>query len=168
MPWWWRRRTSVSKDVKGLHKDESPLDREAALKAKFDEAKTQQKDDQRKRQPAPEVNKMIRESAPGMGNVPSGYMRQKQDAIASRKRLERERLEGNARNRAAEQDWERKYGRPVSTDRERAEEGPAFGNPDEREVDEPVEAPEQETAEQAWARFQERQQELDAGKQRER
>lgn len=162
------RDTSVSKKVEGLHEEENALDREDNLKKQF-EAKEQDNSQPGLRPKGPEMggSRMVREDAPGLSPTPSGRMRVVPDRFAAIRKLERERQEAAAQNEAAKawqkfQDQQREGAdREQNNDRENM---PLYGNPQERETDSPANEKDKspvETPEQAWERFQKRQQEID-------
>ena len=162
------RDTSVSKKVKGLHQDENSLDREKNLKDKFDPAKEQDnRKDLRPERPERDGSRMIREDAPGLHPTPPGQIRQVPDRFAAIRKLEQDREEAEARNEAAKA-WQKFQDRQrEAADREQdnaREKTPQYGNPQEREPgsreNEKEKSP-NETPEQAWERFQKRQQEID-------
>jgi hypothetical protein len=162
------RDTSVSKKVKGLHEDENALDREKNLKDKFDPAKEQDnRKDLRPKGSERDGSRMIREDAPGLQPTPPGQIRRVPDRFAAIRKLEQERKEADAQNEAAKawqkfQDQQRE-----AADREQdneRENTPLYGNPQEREPgnrENEKEKSANETTEQAWERFQKRQQEID-------
>jgi len=173
------RDTSVSKKVEGLHEEENALDREENLKKKF-AAKEQDKRRPGLRPQGPELDgsKMVREDAPGMMPTPSGRMRVVPDRFAATRKLEAERKAAEIQTRAVDKAWRRlqdqqREGTEQAQDNEKMTNPVIYGNPQEREPggDEKKKST-QETPEQAWGRFQIRQQEidrdLDQGRERER
>lgn len=166
------RDTSVSKKVKGLHEDENALDRTKNLKDKFDPAKEQdnRKPGLRPKGPERDGSRMIREDAPGLAPVPPGQIRRVPDRFAAIGKLEQDRKEAEARNEAAKawqkfQDQQREAAnREQDNDREREGAHMEYGNPQEKQPDGPDKQKDntaRETPEQAWERFQKRQQEID-------
>ena len=173
------RDTSVSKKVEGLHEEENALDREEKLKEKF-AAKEQdnRKPGLRPQGPERDGSKMVREDAPGMVPTPSGRMRVVPDRFAAARKLEAERKAAELQTQAVDKAWRRlqdqqREGTERAQNNERETNPVIYGNPQEREPGgHEKENPTQETPEQAWGRFQERQQEidrdLDQGRERER
>jgi hypothetical protein len=175
-------RSSVSRNIRGLHEEENSLDRADTLKDKFPPAKEQ---DNRK-QPRPSGperggSKMVREDAPGLEPRPVGVIRQVPDRFAAARKLEQDRKEANARNEAAKawqqfQDRQREgVSREQDTSRETENAPMKYGNPQEKQPDGTEKEKDnsvKETPEQAWERFQNRQKEidrdLDQGHERER
>jgi len=163
------RDTSVSKKVKGLHEDENALDGTKNLKDKFDPAKEQdnRKPGSRLKGPERDGSRMIREDAPGLQPTPPGQTRRVPDRLAAIRKLEQDRKEAEAKNEAAKA-WQKFQDRQRETaDREQdneRENTPLYGNPQEREPgsrENEKEKSANETPEQAWERFQKRQQEID-------
>ena len=173
------RDTSVSKKVEGLHEEEIALDRKENLKEKF-AAKEQdnRKPGLRPQGPERDGSKMVREDAPGMGPTPSGRMRVVPDRFAAARKLEAERKAAEIQTRAVDKAWRRlqdqqREGTEQAQDNEKKTNPVIYGNPQEREPGgDEKEKSTQETPEQAWERFQKRQQEidrdLDQGRERER
>ena len=162
------RPTSVSKHIDGLHENENVLDRETPLKDKFTKKPEDDKRQPRPKGPERDGSRMVREDAPGLTPTPSGRMRQVPDRFAADRKLEQDRKEAKAQNDAAVKGWEKfqerqREGVNREQDNER-EKMPLYGNPQEREPDsrEPKkDKNEKETPEQAWDKFQKRQQEID-------
>jgi hypothetical protein len=174
------RPTSVSKDIDGLHEDENSLDRADSLKDKFSPAKEQDNSKQpRPSGPERGGSKMVREDAPRLEPRPVGVIRQVPDRFAAARKLEQDRKEADAQNEAAKawqrfQDRQREgVSREQDTDRETENAPMKYGNPQEKQPDDPEKNKDntpKETPEQAWERFQKRQQEigrdLDRGRER--
>jgi len=162
------RRTSVSRDVRGTHHDETALDREESLAAQFERVQRDQEQDAVDKKLAPKKapergSRMVREETLAPGMRPAGQMRRVPDKFASDRKLEQERREAGAQNRAAEKAWQRLQGNQRdSKSVEQSNEAPAYGNPrdSEKSLEKPPEK-DQLTPEQAWERFQERQREID-------
>jgi hypothetical protein len=163
------RTTSVSKHIEGLHEDENVLDRETPLKDKFSKAPEQNREKEpRPKGPERDGSRMVREDAPGLQPTPSGRMRRVPDRFAANRKLEQDRKEAAAQNEASVKGWEKfqerqREGVNREQDNERGN-TPLYGNPQEREPDSreaEKDKSQKETPEQAWERFQKRQQEID-------
>src|ERR1700683_2251525 len=161
------RRTSVSRDVRGTHHDETALDREESLAAQFERVQRDQEQDAVDKKLAPKKapergSRMVREETLAPGMRPAGQMRRVPDKFASDRKLEQERREATAQNRAAEKAWQRMHGNQRETKSAEQDNQPILGNPRENEKPQDKAAQkEQLTPEQAWERFQERQNEID-------
>jgi hypothetical protein len=172
------RPTSVSKHVDGLHEDENVLDRETPLKDKFTKTSEEDRRAPRPKGPEREGSKMVREDAPGLTPTPTGRMRRVPDRFAAIRKLEQDRKEAAAQNEVAVKGWQKfqerqREGAIREQDNER-EKTPVYGNPQEREPEKGEKDKEKtpdKTPEQAWEKFQKRQQEIareqDHGRERE-
>jgi len=162
----WRVPTSISKFLRGIHHDKNALDEKESVKADFQKAAEKGEEGQVAKPKAPELagSRMIRDHAPALEMKPAGQMRQVPDRFAAARKLEAERREAEERNRQARM---AETARALAARRERREnalevEVPSFGNPNpEPEAGEKTAS--HEGLEQAWARFNRRQQELDRG-----
>src|SRR5215472_2241236 len=127
---WWRRKTSVAKDIKGLHHDENAIDREEGLTKQFEDAQQPAKEQDNRPQKAPrEGSKTVQQDAPSLAPHPTGAMRQAPDRYAAYGKVEKERKEAAAQQERAEKAWARVHGeqsRAVS--REQGNEA-VYGNP---------------------------------------
>ena len=155
------RPTSVSKKIKGLHEDEKALDGKSSLKNAFDPVKEQdiRMLELRPKGPERDGSKMVREDAPASAPRPPARIRQVPDRFAAIRKLEQDRREAEEQNRAAKAwaQFQDKQKRDMS--REQDNDKTQYGNP--REAEKAEKDKTQETPEQAWERFQERQKELD-------
>src|SRR5260370_39987911 len=92
------RTTSFAKNVEGLHKEESALDRARSLRDQFTHAQEQNNEKQKPREtekPQGETEKsgsaMVKDDAPVLRPTPNGPMRQMADRQASAAKLSKER-----------------------------------------------------------------------------
>jgi len=142
---------SISKLLRGLHREKSALDDQDNAKEAFNKAG---KGSEETRSPKPKApgltgSRMVRENAPTPGLRPSGHLRDVPDRFAAARRLEAEQKEAAARNRIAEMAntakllAERREGR--DTDYTAAPEDPVFGNPPEHTLP-PAEMPAHDNA----------------------
>jgi hypothetical protein len=160
----WRLPTSISKLIRGIHHEKSTLDETKSAKEDFQKAADKGEDGRGIKPKAPELagSRMIRDHAPALEMKPAGQMRQVPDRFAAARKLEAERREAEERNRQARM---AETARALAARREGREnalevETPSFGNP-RPEPEAGEKTPSQESLEQAWARFNQRQQELD-------
>lgn len=165
----WRVPTSISKFLRGIHHEKGALDEKESVKEDFRKAADKGEDGRGVKPKAPELgSRMIRDHAPAMDMKPAGHLRQVPDRFAAARRLEAEHREADERNRQARM---AETARALAARREGREDGlevdePSYGNP-RPEPEAKEKTPSQEGLEQAWARFNQRQQELDRDRERE-
>src|SRR5260370_789611 len=104
------RTTSSAKNVEGLHKEESALDRAKSLRDQFTHAQEQNNEKQKPREtekPQGETEKsgsaMVKDDAPVLRPTPNGPMRQMADRQASPAKLSKERNDSAQKLHQAQQ-----------------------------------------------------------------
>ena len=115
------RSTSFSKNIEGLHHEESALDKTSPLKDKFVHAEEQ--DNQRGPkavEPEQSGSQMVKDDAPHLRPTPSGPMRDIPDRYAAATKLGKEHDEADERiRRAIEAKARQRQGREQDRERER-------------------------------------------------
>ena len=103
------RTTSFAKNVEGLHKEESALDRAKSLRDQFTHAQEQNNEKQKPREAEkPQDTEksgsaMVKEDAPVLRPTPNGPMRQMADRQAAQTKLSKERTDSAQKLQQAQQ-----------------------------------------------------------------
>jgi hypothetical protein len=103
------RTTSFAKNVEGLHKEESALDRAKSLRDQFTHAQEQNNEKQKPREAEKPQDteksgsQMVSTDAPVLRPTPSGPMRQMADRQASASKLSKERGDESRKLQEAQQ-----------------------------------------------------------------
>ena len=103
------RTTSFAKNVEGLHKEESALDRAKSLRDQFTHAQEQNNEKQKPREAEKPQDteksgsQMVSTDAPVLRPTPSGPMRQMADRQASQTKLSKERTDSARKLQEAQQ-----------------------------------------------------------------